>query len=552
MTISKPRKILVTSALIYANGSLHLGHLVEYVQTDIWARYQRLRGNTCYYICGSDAHGTPIMLQAEKRGITPEALITSAREEQLRDFKRFHIQFDHFSTTHSSTNQQCVENIYAALEKKGNIERRSITQFFDPERAIFLPDRFIKGECPKCGAADQYGDGCEKCGATYNPSDLKNPRSAVSGAVPIEKESEHYFFNLPLYTQALETWTRAGHLQPEIANKLDEWFTSGLQAWDISRDAPYFGFKVPNTDNKYFYVWLDAPIGYISAFKEFCELKAIDFNEFWKENSSTELYHFIGKDIVYFHALFWPAMLMGAHYRTPTSICVHGMLTVNGQKMSKSRGTFIKAETYLEQLDPEYLRYYYAAKLSHHVSDLDLNLDDFRLRINADLVGKVVNIASRCASFINKYFDHTLSNYVLNPSLLNDFVMAGDVIAEHYENRDYAQAVREIMALADRANQFIDAEKPWQAIKVEAQQTHVHHVCSLALNLFRLLMVYLQPILPNMADKVKTFLNDDLPWDHRQQALLDHRIAAFSPLMQRVDEKNIAAMLEASKIDLQS
>jgi methionyl-tRNA synthetase len=555
MSSKQPRKILVTSALFYANGSIHLGHLVEVIQADIWVRYQKLRGRDCHYICGTDGHGTSIMLQAEKQSKAPEEFIKAIHNEQLGDFKQFHINFDHFSSTHSPTNQTLAEDFYHRLSKKGDIQKRTIRQLFDPVKNIFLPDRFVKGTCPKCNTADQYGDNCEACGATYSPIELKNPYSAISGATPIEKDSEHYFFQLPHYSEKLQAWTKADHVQAEMANKLQEWFEAGLQAWDISRDAPYFGFKIPGTEDKYFYVWVDAPIGYMSAFKEYCESTSVqgslNFDEYWKADSQAELYHFIGKDILYFHALFWPAMLMSADYRTPTKIFVHGMLTVNGQKMSKSRGTFIKANTYLQYLNPEYLRYYYAAKLSNQISDIDLNLEDFRLRVNADLVGKVVNIASRCAAFIRQYFDNQLSEQLMKPDLYTSFVVAGELIAEQYESRDFGRAVREIMQLADQANQFIDAEKPWQAIKDPSLKNQVHEVCTLGLNLFRLLIIYLQPILPEMADKVKNFLCSHLDWDTRDQALLKLTIKDFSSLMQRIEETQIKNLVQDSQEDLQ-
>lgn len=548
---TKIRKLMVTSALPYANGSIHLGHLVEFIQTDIWARYHRLLGNECYYIWGSDTHGTPIMLQAEKRGITPETLIAQAREEQLQDFRAFGISFDHFSSTHNPDNQFFVEKIYAALQARGDIQKETIHQLFDPVKGIFLPDRFVKGECPRCGQPDQYGDSCEQCGATYAPTDLKNPRSVISGATPVEKASEHYFFQLAHYEEALKSWTRAGHLQPEVTNKLDEWFAAGLQPWDISRDQPYFGFKIPGTEDKYFYVWLDAPICYISSCYEFCQQKGLDFEAFWEEKSEVELYHFIGKDIVYFHALFWPALLMGAGYRTPTAIFAHGMLTVNGQKMSKSRGTFIKAVTYLQHLDPEYLRYYYAAKLSAQISDLDLNLADFRLRVNADLVGKVVNIASRCAAFIQKYFQQKLAEALSHPALYQTFVERGELIAQAYEKLEFARAVREIMLLADQANAFIDAEKPWQAIKDLTQAQAVHQVCTTGLNLFRILMIYLSPVLPFLTQKVENFLQEQFTWQGREKPLLGHPLQPFTPLLQRIEESTLEAILASSREDLQ-
>ncbi|MBT6080140.1 MAG: methionine--tRNA ligase, partial [Gammaproteobacteria bacterium] len=500
MPTSSPRKILITSALPYANGSIHIGHLVEYIQTDIWSRFQKMQGNTCYYVCADDAHGTPIMLRAQNEGITPEALIASVAEEHQADFADFMIGFDNYHSTHSEENRACATEIYCRLRDAGHITTRTIEQAYDPEREMFLPDRFIKGTCPKCGAEDQYGDNCEKCGATYSTTELKNAVSAVSGAKPITKESEHYFFKLSDYEEMLKQWTHDGHLQSEVAKKLDEWFEAGLQEWDISRDAPYFGFEIPDSDNKYFYVWLDAPVGYMASFKNFCSKNEVDFDAFWSKESDAELYHFIGKDIIYFHALFWPAMLHGAGYRTPTAINAHGFLTVNGQKMSKSRGTFIKARSWLNHLNPEALRYYFAAKLGHGIEDLDLNLDDFRARVNSDLVGKVVNIASRCAGFISKRFDGQLSAEIAEPALYQSFVDQGVSIAQHYEERDFGRAIREIMALADQANRYIDEKKPWVLAKEAGQEQAVQDACSVGLNLFRALMTYLKPVLPQMAE----------------------------------------------------
>ncbi len=547
------RKILVTSALPYANGSIHLGHLVEYIQTDIWVRFQKMQGHECYYVCADDAHGTPIMLRAQSEGITPEQLIAETSKEHQADFKDFAIAFDNYYSTHSPENRFFAETIYNRLNDAGHISKRTISQAYDPEKEMFLPDRFIKGECPKCGAADQYGDNCEVCGATYSPTELKNAVSAVSGAKPVEKDSEHFFFKLPDFEPMLKEWTASGHLQDEVSNKLQEWFEAGLQEWDISRDKPYFGFEIPGTTDKYFYVWLDAPIGYIASFKNLCDRKGIDFDSFWESDSQSELYHFIGKDIIYFHGLFWPAMLHGAGFRTPTAIFAHGFLTVDGQKMSKSRGTFIKARTYLEQLNPEYLRYYFAAKLGSGVTDLDLNLEDFRLRVNSDLVGKVVNIASRCAGFIKKKFNSTLSESVSEPQLFNQFADAADAIAQHYEDREFSKAVREIMALADQANQYIDEKKPWQAIKEEGREQEVHEVCSMGLNLFRQLIIYLAPVLPVMADKVANFLNlDSMNWDDAQTPLTSHEIKKFKPLMMRVEDERVQAVIDASKEELKA
>jgi len=550
--MTSQRKILVTSALPYANGSIHLGHLVEYIQTDIWVRFQRARGHDCRYVCADDAHGTAIMLKAEQNGISPEQQIANVQAEHERDFAAFHIRFDNYHSTHSDENRRRSSEIYLKNRAAGHIATRAINQLFDPEKQMFLADRFIKGECPKCGTRDQYGDACEHCGATYAPTELKNPYSTISGATPVMKESLHYFFKLPDFEPMLRAWTRSGRLQGEVANKLDEWFASGLNDWDISRDAPYFGFEIPEAPGKYFYVWLDAPVGYMASFENLCaKTPGLSFDEYWKEDSSAELYHFIGKDIVYFHALFWPAMLEGSGYRKPTAIFAHGFLTVNGQKMSKSRGTFIKAETYLEHLNPEYLRYYFAAKLSGSVEDIDLNLEDFSLRVNSDLVGKVVNIASRCAGFINKKFDNVLAAECAEPALLHDFVHAGGAIALHYENRDYSRAVREIMALADRANQYIDEKKPWALAKAEGQEADVHAVCSVGLNLFRQLLVYLAPILPAMAEQAAGFLAlDSLSWDSREQLLLGHRINTFAPLMTRAEKDKIDAMVEASRENL--
>lgn len=548
---NKPtREILVTSALPYANGSLHLGHIVEHIQSDIWVRFQLLCGHTCHFVCGSDAHGTPIMLKAEKQGISPEELVAAFQQEHKQDLLDFGIEYDNFYTTHSPENQELSAYIYQQLYAKGDIILKTIEQAFDPIKNIFLPDRYVKGECPKCAASDQYGDSCESCGAHYSPLELKNPISAISGAVPIQKKSEHYFFCLGNYEKMLQDWTKGGYLQAEIANKLQEWFAAGLQNWDISRDAPYFGFKIPNTNDKYFYVWLDAPIGYMASFKKLCELRPdIEFDKYWDvdkaSSSGTELYHFIGKDIVYFHALFWPAILMGSGFRTPTKVCVHGFLTINGEKMSKSRGTFITARTYLNNLPAEYLRYYFAGKLTDSVEDLDLNITDFVNRVNADLVGKFVNIASRCAGFINKNFGCKLADSCLEPDLYNMFVTAGDEIAKAYEARQYAKAMREIMALADLANRFIDNYKPWILIKDPAKQVLAHEVCSLGLNLFRVLMIYLKPVLPVMAHAVEEFLNiPELAWEDRKIPLLNHNINGFKPLIQRLELSQVNIMQE--------
>ena len=546
------RNILITSALPYANGSIHIGHLVEYIQTDIWARFQNMRGNKCTYVCADDTHGTPIMLRAQKENITPEQVIERYSIEHQKDFADFSVCFDNFYSTNSDENRELANTIYNRLKSAGHITQRVIKQAYDPVEEMFLPDRFIKGECPRCGAADQYGDNCEVCGATYSPTELKNAVSAVSGATPVEKESEHIFCKLQDFEEMLKTWVRSEHLQSEVVNKLDEWLKVGLQDWDISRDAPFFGFEIPDSPGKYFYVWWDAPIGYMASFSNLCDRRDdLDFDAFWGQDSQYELYHFIGKDIVYHHALFWPAMLHGANFRKPTAIFVHGFLTVDGQKMSKSRGTFITARTYLNNLDPEYLRYYYAGKLAGNFQDIDLNLDDFLLRVNSDLVGKVVNIASRCAGFIKKRFDNKLAATCSEPQLYQDFIDAGETIAQHYELREYGKAMRDIMALADRANQYIDNKKPWVLAKQDGMDQQVHDVCSTGLNLFRVLLTYLKPVLPVMAEKVETFFNiEPLDWKNYQAPLLDHSINKFKPLMTRIEQENIDKMLEQSKQDL--
>jgi methionyl-tRNA synthetase len=542
------RRILVTSALPYANGEIHLGHLLEYIQTDIWVRFQKLQGNECHYVCADDAHGTPIMLKADEMGIDPEELIAGVSERHQADFRDFNIEFSQFHSTHSDENRYFSELIYSRLKESDFIKTRVISQAFDPEKEMFLPDRFIKGECPKCGADDQYGDNCEACGATYSTTELKNARSVVSGAVPIEKDSEHYFFDLPQFEAELKDWTNAGHLQEEVSNKLAEWFEQGLQQWDISRDKPYFGFKIPGTEDKYFYVWLDAPIGYMASFKKLCDNSNLEFDDFFAKGSDTELYHFIGKDIVYFHALFWPATLLGSNFRTPNAIFAHGFLSVNGQKMSKSRGTFIQARTYLETLNPECLRYYYAYKLSAKIDDIDLSLEDFKQRVNSDIVGKVVNIASRSASFVVKKFDKELSKECIEQDLYDEFVAASSEIAGHYEDRNFGQAMRSIMKLADKANQYIDDKKPWQLVKEESKMQEVHEITSLAINLFRVLMTYLKPVLPEMAEKSEVFLNvDSLNWNDIKSPLLGHQVNKFKPLMTRIEDEQIEAMIESSK-----
>ncbi len=541
------RKILVTSALPYANGPIHLGHLVEYIQTDIWVRFQKQRGHNCTYVCADDAHGTPIMLKADQLGISAETLIAQVSQDHQRDFSGFMVGFDNYYSTHSEENKHFASLIYTRLRDNGHIAKKTITQAYDPEKEMFLPDRFVKGDCPKCGALDQYGDSCEKCGATYSPVDLKNAYSAISGAKPIEKESEHYFFKLGDFEAFLRSWVDK-HVQTQMVHKLNDWFESGLKNWDISRDAPYWGFEIPDAPGKYFYVWLDAPIGYIASFKNWCDKTGIDFDEYWNKSSETELYHFIGKDIAYFHTLFWPAMLEGAGFRKPNGVFCHGFLTVDGQKMSKSRGTFIMAETYLNHLRPEYLRYYFAAKLSSGIDDIDLNLEDFRMRVNADLVNKVVNIASRCAGFIYKQFDGKLSAQLSAPELYQEAVNAGDSIADSYDKREFGRAMREIMALADKANQFIDTAEPWVLAKQEGKQQEVQDCCSMGINLFRVICTYLAPVLPQVAEDVRAFLNlETLLWDDIKQPLTNHAVNKFKPLMQRVDEDKIAALIEESK-----
>ena len=542
-----PRQILVTSALPYANAPLHLGHMLEQTQTDIWVRFQRSRGNHCRYVCADDAHGTAIMLSAEAAGRSPEDHIAAIKAKHEDDSAGFLIHFDQYHSTHSPENQYWSETIFQRLEAGGHIAIREITQAFDPEKGLFLADRFIKGTCPKCGASDQYGDNCEACGATYSPADLIDPVSALSGATPINKASVHLFFALTHFETLLTDWINSGQLQQPIANKLREWLEAGLQDWDISRDAPYFGFEIPGYPDKYFYVWLDAPIGYIASHQVMCERTGDDFDSYWLPGGGTELYHFIGKDIVNFHGLFWPAMLDSAGLRQPSAVYAHGFLTVNGVKMSKSRGTFILAKTYLDHLDPEYIRYYFAAKLSSGVDDIDLNLEDFVQRVNADLIGKVVNIASRCAGFLRKNFDNKMSSECVEPALVQSFIDAGTDIAALYEAREFNRAMRDIIALADRANQYIDEKKPWVMAKDESQAEQVQAVCSVGINLYRALATYLKPVLPVMAEKSEAFLQTSLDWTALQAPLKDHSLAPFQPLLQRVDADVVAAMVEASK-----
>ena len=551
-----PRKILITSALPYANGDIHLGHLVEYIQTDIWARFQRMRGNECTYVCADDAHGTPIMLRAKREGIEPQELIDRVNVDHQADFSGFHIAFDNYHSTHSPENKTLCSEIYLKLKESGHIVSKTIQQAYDEEAGMFLPDRFVKGTCPRCKTEDQYGDSCESCGATYSPTELLNPVSAISGKPPVERESEHLFFKLGNFESELKEWMQSDSIQPEIANKLEEWFETGLQNWDISRDAPYWGFEIPEAKDKYFYVWVDAPVGYMASHLNLLEKQdsasANDkFNAAWQVGSDTELYHFIGKDIAYFHTLFWPAMLQGAGHRQPNGVFCHGFLTVNGTKMSKSRGTFINAKTYLKYLNPEYLRYYFAAKLGSGVDDIDLNLEDFSQRVNSDLVGKMVNIASRCAGFIFKRFDGELASELVEPALQQAFVDASESIAEKYEIRKYSQAMREIMALADKANQYIDEHKPWQMIKDEAQIDQVQAVCTVGINCFRNLAILLKPVLPHLVEQAEAFLNvDALQWQNINTPLLAHEINIFKPLMTRVENDAIEKMTEESKESL--
>jgi methionyl-tRNA synthetase len=539
------RKMLVTTALPYANGPLHLGHLVEHIQTDIWVRTHKMMGVECISICGEDAHGTPIMLKAEQLGITPEELTSQVRKSHEADFAAFFIHFDSYHTTHSEENQALAESIFLTLKNEGAIITKTIRQLYDPTKKMFLPDRYVKGTCPKCKAVDQYGDNCEACGSTYSPTELINPVSAISGAQPIEKETEHFFFDLPRYEDLLIEWTKKGHLQTEVSNKLDEWFTQGLKQWDITRDAPYFGFLIPGHQDKYFYVWLDAPIGYMASFKKYCQEKGLSFEEYWGKDSTTELYHFVGKDIIYFHALFWPAILAGSHHRLPTAVYTHGFLTVNGQKMSKSRGTFIEAQRYLQHLNPEYLRYYFAAKLNGRVDDLDLNFDDFTNRVNSDLVGKIVNIASRCAGFINKRFANQLGARLIEPSLYETVVSKKEGIVEAYVQRDYAKAIRQIMECADLVNQYIDQQKPWALAKDPANDEQVQLICTMGINLFKVLITYLKPVVPHMTQAAELFLNtSSLTWDCVHNPLLNHTINTFTPLITRVEKEKISNLTD--------
>ncbi|HDT5888249.1 methionine--tRNA ligase [Aeromonas dhakensis] len=547
-----PRTMLVTCALPYANGSIHLGHMLEHIQADIWVRYQRMRGHQVHFVCADDAHGTPIMLKAQQLGITPEEMIAAVSQEHQADFAGFNISFDNYHSTHSDENRELAGLIYGRLQAGGKIKSRTISQLFDPEKSMFLPDRFVKGTCPKCKSPEQYGDNCDSCGATYSPTELIDPKSAVSGATPVMKDSEHFFFDLPQFETWLADWVRgSGAIQEEMANKMQEWFESGLQQWDITRDAPYFGFEIPGAPGKYFYVWLDAPIGYMASFKNLCNKRGdIDFDSYWKADSDAELYHFIGKDIAYFHCLFWPSMLEGAGFRKPTKVNVHGYVTVNGAKMSKSKGTFIKASTYLNHLDPECLRYYYAAKLNSRIDDLDLNLEDFVQRVNADVVNKLVNLASRNAGFIAKRFDGKLAATCAEPELYAEFANARTVIAEAYESREFSRAIREIMALADKANRYVDDKAPWVIAKQEGADAELQAVCSVGINLFRVLMAYLKPVMPLLAERAEAFLAETLSWDGIATPLVDHTVAPFKALFSRIEPAKIDAMIEASKEDL--
>ncbi len=544
----KQRKMLVTSALPYANGDIHLGHIMEVTQTDIWVRFQKLQGHDCTYVCADDAHGTGIMLSAESQDITAQKLIDTIKQQHEQDFKGFLIGFDNFHTTHSKENKALSESIFLALKNNGHIAKRKIKQLYDPEKKLFLADRYVTGACPKCKSEEQYGDNCEVCGATYNPSDLINPKSAISGATPVEKESEHFFFTLPAFSEMLTAWTRSGTLQDSVANKLDEWLQDGLRDWDISRDEPYFGFEIPGSPGKYFYVWLDAPIGYMASFKNYCSVTDYDFDDYWNKNSDTELYHFIGKDIINFHTLFWPAMLTSAGYRTPTAVFAHGFLTVNGTKMSKSRGTFINARTYLDHLDPEHLRYYLAAKLSSGIDDLDLNLEDFVQRVNSDLVGKVVNIASRCSGFISKGFQGKLSSELDAPDILDQIQSYKDEIATLYDDRDYGKAIRIIMMLADKVNQYINERQPWVIGKADKASPELQRICSTGLNAFRLLITFLKPVLPATALKTEAFLNiPPLQWTDANLLLKNHSINRFEPLVTRIETESVQTMITNTK-----
>ncbi len=545
------RKILVTSALPYANGSIHLGHMLEHIQSDIWVRFQRMKGNEIHYVCADDSHGTPIMLKAKQMNITPEEMLKQVREEHTADFNDFEISYDNYYSTHSPENKELSETFYNTLKSKGYILTKKITQLYDPEQKMFLPDRFVKGTCPKCKAQDQYGDNCEVCGATYSPTELINPYSAISGAKPELRETEHYFFDLPQFESVLKDWIKSGAIPEEMANKLKEWFESGLHQWDISRDAPYFGFKIPGTEDKYFYVWLDAPVGYLGSFKNLCSKdSSINFEEFISKDSDCEMYHFIGKDILYFHSLFWPAMLNGCDKKMPTKLFLHGYVTVNGSKMSKSKGTFIKARTYLNHFTPEALRYYYAAKINGKIDDLDLNLEDFVARVNSDVVNKLVNLASRTASFITRTFGGKLSDNLTETELFSQFAAIKETLENCYENRDYARGIREIMALADKANKYVDDLAPWVLAKDPANNDKLQEVCTNSINFFKILMTYLKPVMPTLAKNAEAFLGTELTWDTASDPLVGCTLNAFKPLFKRIDMKDVTAMINDSKKDL--
>ena len=544
------RKILVTSALPYANGSIHLGHLVEYLQTDIWVRHQKMSNNHCTYICADDAHGTPIMLKARELNITPEKLIEKSKKEHVEDFTDFHIEFDNYHTTHSEENRLLSELIYNNLKDKGVIERREIEQYYDENEEMFLPDRYIKGTCPKCGENDQYGDSCEKCGATYSSTEVIDPISVISNSKPIKKKTEHLFFKLSDYEEFLSEWLTDSRVQKEIHNKMKEWLSDGLSSWDITRDKPYFGFSIPGEKEKFFYVWLDAPVGYIASFKNLCDKNSIDYLSSWKKDSEVELYHFIGKDIAYFHVLFWPSMLEGAGFRTPTSVFCHGFLTIDGEKMSKSRGTFIKARTYLNHLNPEYLRYYFASRLTSKIEDIDLNFNDFIARVNSDLIGKVINIGSRCARFINKDFDNKLASKSNNQSLIAKILEKKSAIQTNYENRDFSKNIRIISSLADDVNKYIDDEKPWIKIKNKENSEIVHEVCSDGINMFRILVGYLKPVLPNITENVEKLLRcTPIDWYNIDQLIFEEKIETFKPIITRIDEKSIEIIKSEARED---
>ena len=543
------RKIFVSSALPYANGSIHMGHLVEYIQSDIWVRFQKLYGNKCIYICAADAHGTPIMIKAREEQTTPEELVKRISKEQYKDLKDFNVEFDNFYTTHSSENTELVYRIYKALLKEKHIYKKTIKQAYDESEKIFLPDRFIRGNCPRCHAKDQYGDACENCGATYNPEELSQPVSVLSNTKPTWRKSEHHFFRLSSFEKQLKKWIKESNLHQNITSKLDEWFTVGLRDWDISRDAPYFGINIPDTTDKYFYVWLDAPIGYLASFLNLCKKTSdLNFEDYWLNKNSNEIYHFIGKDIVYFHTLFWPAILEGSGFRKPNSVFAHGFLTINGKKMSKSRGTFIKARTYLDHLDPTYLRYYYAAKLGPSLEDIDLSFDDFILRVNSDLIGKLVNIASRCATFINKNFDSKLASKHDDPSLFQEFLNKSKTISKYFEHREFSKVIRETMKLSDIPNEYIDKNKPWTIIKEKDQGTKAHQICTQGLNLFRIIMIYLTPVLPELSKKSQILFKEQLwTWSSLENPLLSCNISNYKPLLLRIEKSEVNKIIEKSK-----